>query len=143
MGNFTLYICGNFSLEKKLFIKLKKLKAIQYLGFQKNIQEIALRCHACLFPIDVPVGNRSRIVTSLASYWPVIAHKNVSLGNPALKSGLNCFLANNIKEFKNFSLKIFENNDLSKKIAMNGFKTYNKTFEPSFALKLFKKFINE
>jgi hypothetical protein len=143
LGNFTLYICGNFSLEKKLFIKLKKLKAIQYLGFQKNIQEIALRCHACLFPIDVPVGNRSRIVTSLASYWPVIAHKNVSLGNPALKSGLNCFLANNIKEFKNFSLKIFENDDLSKKIAMNGFKTYNKTFEPSFALKLFKKFINE
>lgn len=143
LDNFTIYICGNFKLEKKLFTKVKTLKSIQYLGFKKKIQNIALRCHACLFPIDVPVGNRSRIVTALASFWPVIAHKNVSLGNPALKSGFNCLLANNIKEFKNLSAKIFENNDLRKKIVKNAFKTYNKTFEPSFALKLFKKFINE
>jgi len=142
-GGFTIYICGIFDFPENILNKLQKLKNIKYLGFKKNINKIALKCHACLFPIDVPLGNRSRIVTALANRWPIIAHNNVSLGNPALQSGFNCLLAENIEKFIFFSKKIFKNDDLSKKIVKNGYETYNKNFKLTSALKAFKKFINE
>ena len=141
-NGFTIYLCGVFDLEKKILDKIKNLKNIKYLGFKKNINKIAIKCHACLFPIDVPLGNRSRIVTALANRWPVIAHKNVSLGNPALRSNFNCLLAENNRKFVSFSKKIFKENRLGQRIVENGFKTYSKYFKPQSALKVFKKFIN-
>lgn len=141
-NGFTIYICGFFNLDKNILNKINNLKNIKYLGFKKNINKIALKCHACLFPIDVPLGNRSRIVTALANRWPIIAHKNVGLGNPDLKSDYNCLLAKNDNQFIVFSKKIFRYTNLSKKITKNGFKTYNKKFKPVSALRSFKKFIN-
>ena len=39
--------------------KIKKLKNIKLMGYVYNLNTLASSCHACLFPIDVPVGNRS------------------------------------------------------------------------------------
>ena len=140
---FTIYVCGSYKLAIDLEMKIKKLKNIKLMGFYKNLNNLASSCHGCLFPIDVPVGNRSRIVTAMGSGWPIIAHKNVSLGNPSLVSGKNCFLAKHASDFSLYSKMLFENKKLRNKITLNALKTYNLLFSPKNALTEFGNFINE
>ena len=140
---FTIYVCGTYKLGFKLEKKINKLKNIKLMGFYKNLNNLASDCHACLFPIDVPVGNRSRIVTAMASGWPIIAHKNVSIGNPSLISGKNCLLANNPTDFSKYSRMLFEDKILRKKITFNALKTYELNFSPKKSLVKFGNFINE
>ena len=71
----------------------------QWLGFVPDIDSVITACHAVLFPIDVAVGNRSRILTALCKGALVIAHRNVALGNPALVDGRTCALAATPEEF--------------------------------------------
>ena len=111
--------------------------------FVKNLNNLVSRCHGCLFPIDIPVGNRSRIVTAMGNRWPIIAHKNVSLGNPSLKSGHNCYLAEDVNEFANYSKIVFENESIRKKITSNAYKSYKLYFSPNNSLNKFLNFINE
>ena len=142
-NGFKIYICGTYKFNSIYYDKIKELKNIKLMGFVKNINDLVLKCHGCLFPIDVPVGNRSRIVTAMGSRWPIIAHINVSLGNPSLKSGYNCFLAKNIDEFLNYSRTVFEKDGISKKITANAYKSYKINFSPDNSLKKFSEFINE
>lgn len=139
---FVIYVCGAFILSNEFKIKIKESKNIVLMGYVEDINALASKCHGCIFPIDVPVGNRSRIVTAMGSRWPIIAHKNVSIGNPALISGSNCFLAKTPKDFGKFSRLIFNNKKLRNKLTLNAYNTYKSTFEPAKALSEFGKFIN-
>jgi hypothetical protein len=142
-NNFKIYICGNFQLDKTTFEKIKKINEVTFLGYLKNINTIASKVHACLFPIDVPVGNRSRIVTAMASGWPIIAHKNVNKGNPSLKNGYNCLLCENLEDFKKNCDLIYNKKKISSKLTLNAKKTYKQSFDKSSALNKFLKFIDE
>ena len=62
------------NLMKTLKEKLKKLKNIKLMGYVYNLNTLASSCHACLFPIDVPVGNRSRIVTAMGVVVGQLSH---------------------------------------------------------------------
>ena len=140
---FNIFVCGSHKIGMNYKKKIKKLKNIHFLGYVKNLNRLVSTCHACLFPIDVPVGNRSRIVTGLGSGWPIIAHKNVSIGNPHLKNGYNCLLAENSDDFVKISKQIYKNHNLSKNISFNAIKTYNRTHEPKHSLQKFEKFLND
>ena len=96
-----------------------------------------------LFPIDVPVGNRSRVVTCMSSKWTFIAHKNVSIGNPLLKNKKNCFLFENESDFAAHIKSVISDNRLSKKIANQGYKDYKENFYPANSFKKFMKVVNE
>lgn len=140
---FIIYVCGSYKLPANFEKKIKKLKNLKLMGFYKDLNNLASSCHGCLFPIDVPVGNRSRVVTAMASGWPIIAHKNVSIGNPSLVSKKNCLLAKNATDFSYYSKMLYENKNLRKKITLNALKTYNLYFNPKKALIKFGNFIDE
>ena len=142
-NGFKIYICGTYKLDENFKRKIKKLKNIKLMGYVYNLNTLASSCHACLFPIDVPVGNRSRIVTAMGSGWPIIAHENVAIGNPSLISGFNCYLAKNNHEFGLYSKLLYDKKYLCKKISLNAFNTYKSTFNLKKSLIKFGKFINE
>jgi len=143
VNGFKIYICGSYDLEFKLKKKIKSMKNLIFMGYVKNLNSLVSSCHGCLFPIDVPVGNRSRIVTALGSGWPIIAHKHTAIGNPALKNGYNCYLAKNENQFGLFSKMLYKKRKLNDTISKNAIKTYNSTFNPSQSLSKFEKFLNE
>jgi hypothetical protein len=91
----------------------------------------------------VPVGNRSRIVTAMASGWPIIAHKNVNKGNPSLKSGYNCLLCENLEDFQKNCDLIYNKKRISSKLTLNAKKTYKQSFDKPSALNKFLRFIDE
>jgi glycosyltransferase involved in cell wall biosynthesis len=71
----------------------------QQLGFVDDLSALMSRCHGVLVPIDVPVGNRSRILTAMAGRALIIAHANTAFGNPDLVDGQTCYLAANVADF--------------------------------------------
>ena len=69
-----------------------------------------------LAPIAVPVGNRSRILTTMSMGALVIAHANTVLGNPDLVSGKNCLLARSPEDFAKHMTATFKESELGKSI---------------------------
>lgn len=141
-NNFKIYICGRFNFRQHFAKKIININEIKFKGYLKNLNTLADKCHAVIFPINVPVGNRSRIITALSNYWPIVAHPSVTFGNPSLISNKNCLLAKNPNKFFYYCKQLYLNKKLSSFIVNNGFKTYLENFEPSSAVKIFKKEIN-
>ena len=90
-------------------------------------------CHALIAPIEVPVGNRSRILTALANGLPVIAHANTALGNPDLISSVNCCLGKNSDEMLEHFYSILGDHCYADRIAQGGQQLYLDKFHPLVA----------
>ena len=128
-----IIICGSHDLPQWAKELVSKTEEIKCLGYVEDINSLMLSCHAVIIPIDVPAGNRSRIVTAIASGTLVIAHRNTSLGNPDLVNGVTCFLAKDADEFVEYMKIAYENEDVKKYIIDNAIQTYEKTFKPDTA----------
>jgi glycosyltransferase involved in cell wall biosynthesis len=132
-GGFQIFICGLHQLSKWAQNQLLKKTEIKYMGFVEDLNALMAKCHAVIVPIEVPVGNRSRIVTSMALETLVISHKNVSLGNPGLKNEHTCYLADTVDEFIQYMKLAYERADLAKEIIRNARRSYERTFKPEIA----------
>lgn len=140
---FKIKVAGTRLMPHWVEKALLKKREFEYLGYVENLSDLVNKCHAVLVPIDVPVGNRSRIITAMSLGAVVIAHRNVSLGNPELRSGFNCLLANSGKEFYCAMRMAYDSRESSEQISVAARETYDRVFEPSAALKSFLSTIRE
>lgn len=74
-------------------------EGVRFLGFVDDLAALMATCTGFIAPIDVPVGNRSRILTAMAAALPIVAHPNTALGNPLLVDGETCRLAADAETF--------------------------------------------
>ena len=91
-GGFRILIAGRAELRGWVAERMAATPEIEFLGFVDDLAGLIGRCHAVLAPLDVPVGNRSRILTAMALGGLVIAHENAALGNSSLRDGENALL---------------------------------------------------
>lgn len=98
-GGFRILVAGRGELPDWAHRAFDDKKEIERLGYVNDLDTLLASCHAVLVPIDVPVGNRSRILTAMAKRALVIAHTNAALGNPDLEDGKTCYLASNAMDF--------------------------------------------
>ena len=136
-GNFHINICGQREFPHWTAESISDKPEIEFLGFVDDLGELMNSCHALIAPIDVPVGNRSRILTALAARLPVIAHNNTALGNPGLIHNKTCLLASTADEFVDLMRFAAENRDEIKKIADTGYIFYESNFAPMAATSIF------
>jgi hypothetical protein len=92
-------LAGRGALPDWVLATIADKPEFQLLGFVEDLAGALANCHAVLAPIDVPVGNRSRILTAMALRGLVIAHANTALGNPDLVDGESCYLASDAPGF--------------------------------------------
>lgn len=98
-GGFRILVSGRGELPDWARRAFDDKEEIERLGFVDDLDALLAACHAVLVPIDVPVGNRSRILTAMAKRALVIAHTNAALGNPDLEDGATCYLASSAVDF--------------------------------------------
>lgn len=98
-GNFSLLICGAHTLPKWVQPTIATMPEVTFLGFVDDLEGILLRCHAALAPMDVKVGNRTRILTAMSLGVLTINHVNTALGNTGLRDGVTCYLAGDPETF--------------------------------------------
>lgn len=136
-GGFEIFICGMRELPGWIKNTIADKKEIRFLGFVEDVVSLIQRCHAVLVPIEVPVGNRSRILTAFAADGIVIAHSNAALGNPGLRHGENCYLAGNAGEFAACMQESFQNSSSNENIKQNAREFFIKNFSPEAAVSSF------
>lgn len=130
---FRILIAGRGELPKWFANVIVDKPEFQWLGFVPDIDSVITACHAVFFPIDVAVGNRSRILTAMSKGALVIAHRNVALGNPALVDGRTCALASTPQEFIDRMVRSVEDECWAHEIAARGRHCYEELFSPERA----------
>jgi glycosyltransferase involved in cell wall biosynthesis len=132
-GGFSLLVCGREKLPPWADECIRRTPEIQYLGFIEDLTTLVLHCHAMLVPIAVPIGNRTRIVATMAMGVPLVAHSNTALGNPALKDGETCYLASDPASFAERMGRIVERPEEARAIIKNARRVYEEQFHPDRA----------
>lgn len=98
-GGFSILVTGHGKTPDWVRKHLETKPEVEFLGFVDDLAAVMATCTAFIAPIDVPVGNRSRILTAMSAGLAVIAHPSTALGNPILRDGDTCLLASDPDEF--------------------------------------------
>ncbi len=96
---FEILIGGREAPRGWMVEDINKRPEIKYIGFIEDLAVCMKDCHAVIAPLDVPVGNRSRILTAWSMGALVVTHENAALGNPSLIDGETAYLAKTANEF--------------------------------------------
>jgi glycosyltransferase involved in cell wall biosynthesis len=136
-GGFTVFLAGTRQAPRWVQSALQDRPEIVFQGFVADLVSFMRACHAVVVPIDVPVGNRSRILTAMAHGSLVVAHRNTTAGNPDLVSGVNCLLAASAEEFAKHLRFAVESPAEALRIARQGQATYERLFSPRPATERF------
>lgn len=132
-NGFRILIAGARGLPGWMEREMGGRPELKYLGFVEDIVRVMRTCHAVLVPIEVPVGNRSRILTAMAAGVPVVAHDNAALGNPDLVHGATCYLASNGRSFVECMRSAIERPEEAARIAREARARYDAHFAPEAA----------
>lgn len=130
---FEIAITGARSLPGWAAAAIRERPELEFLGFVDDLFAVMDRCHAAIVPIDVPVGNRSRIVTAMGYGLLVIAHPNTALGNPELVADETCLLAADAAAFAAAMGRAYEDAATAERIERAARARYERTFEPRVA----------
>lgn len=133
-NGFDILIGGRGDLPDWVSNGLANRPELRYLGFVEDLDTVMGGCHAVLAPIDVPVGNRSRILTALSKGTLVVAHASTALGNPDLVDGQSCLLANTPQEFVQRLRLAVEQPEQAAAVALAGQRVYKQLFAPEVAV---------
>jgi glycosyltransferase involved in cell wall biosynthesis len=142
-SGFEILIAGRERLPDWVARRLQKLPELRFLGFVDDLQSIVTGCHAVIAPLDVPVGNRSRILTAMALKALVVAHENAALGNPDLVHERNCLLATSAEDFSACMARAVDEPDFVRSVAHSGYETYVNLFSPKAAAQLLALMVKE
>lgn len=129
-NGFEIFISGSYDLPPWFSLSIQDKPEFNYVGFVEDLSELMFSCHAVIAPIDVPVGNRSRVVTAMANKALVIAHKNTALGNPDLVNDVTCWLANDADQFVAYMKKSVEQPQVVIPIVSRARQVYENKFRP-------------
>ncbi len=132
-SGFRILIAGRGGLPIWAKSAFAQKIEIEYLGYVSDLQNFMASCHAVIVPIDVPVGNRSRILTAMAMKTLVVAHQNAAFGNPALKDGETCLLAEGASEFVEAMRRAVENREIANRVILQAKRVYDANFDPKVA----------
>ena len=133
-NGFKINICGRGAPSGWAKAALQGKPEIEELGFVDDLGPLIAQSHALIAPIDVPVGNRSRIITAMANRLLVVAHENTTLGNPDLVDGKTCYLAKTPLQFVQKMQAACHNPERSSAIEENAFLVYETKFDPGAAV---------
>jgi glycosyltransferase involved in cell wall biosynthesis len=132
-GGFRLLLAGSGELPDWAKTALAGRSEIVALGFVEDLGALLATCHAALFPISVPIGNRSRILTAMTYRVPVVAHRNCALGNIDLVDGDTAFLAGDGAGFSQRLRRVVEDPGLAESVADRAYVCYKTRFHPDAA----------
>ncbi len=140
---FEIKIAGRGQLPDWVEQRVSNLPAVTFLGFVDDLHGLMRSCHAALVPIDVPVGNRIRVLNCMAVGTIVVAHENVALGNPALVHGHTCLLAKNADEFVDAMRRTIEQPEAGRAIIRQAKRAYDSLFAPEAATEMMMNELRE
>lgn len=133
-AGFRILVAGRGRVPAWAVEGMRRRSEFEHLGFVEDLDPLLASVHAVLAPIDVPVGNRSRILTAAAKGALVVAHRNAALGNPALVDDRTCYLANDAAQFAERMRRAVDDPQGAARISAAARQSYLEAFEPHRAV---------
>lgn len=130
---FEILVTGLGKLPDWVAAELARRPEIHFMGYVDDLAAVMSACDAFIAPIDVPVGNRTRIITCMAAGLPVVAHPFTALGNPLLKDRETCLLAADPEEFAAKMAEVARDATLACAIARKAHVAYAHSHAPEAA----------
>lgn len=130
---FEILITGSMQMPAWAQQMFETRPQFKLMGFVDDLTALMRSCHAVIVPIDVPVGNRSRVVTAMANQVLVVAHRNVALGNPALVDQETCLLASDTDGFVAAMKRTVDDRAYAQMIISKARRAYEDNFEVEIA----------
>ena len=130
-GGFRVYICGKLQLPDWAAKLVEGKAEIEYLGFVDDLSLVMEQCHAAIFPVDVPVGNRIRVLSAMNAGILIIAHAMMGRLNASLVDGETCYLAETPEEFVQKMKCAVEHPEEAPRLRMNARKEYDENYSPA------------
>lgn len=131
---FRILVAGHGDPPRWATALMAKMPELELVGFIDDLDETFSQIHAVVAPIDVPIGNRSRIITAMGKGALVVAHRNAALGNPDLVDGRTCYLAADAESFADRLARAVEDRAEAAAIITRARSTYEARFAPSVAV---------
>lgn len=141
-GDFRILIAGHGDPPPWALEKLAAMPELEILGFVDDLGQLLSRVHAALAPIDVPVGNRSRIVTAMAAGCLVVTHTNAALGNPDLLDHVTCHVADTGEAFADRMRRAVEDRASAEVMISAARASYEQWFEPTAAVRALAELVS-
>lgn len=114
---FAIWITGAGELPTWVSKAVTARTEIRFLGFVDDLGATMDMCTAFIAPIEVPVGNRSRLLTCMAAGLPIIADPSTALGNPLLIDGQTCLLERGPNAFVSAAERLFHEPSLAAQLS--------------------------
>ncbi|ABD06239.1 hypothetical protein RPB_1529 [Rhodopseudomonas palustris HaA2] len=132
-NGFRILIAGRGNIPSWFASAIADKPEFVQVGFVEDLPATLMACHGVLVPIDVPVGNRTRVLYAMSQGALVIAHRNVALGNPALVDDQTAALAGDGDAFVARMRRAFEDEAWARRIGEAGQRAYRENFHPDRA----------
>lgn len=143
--NYELHIVGGYFDELDIDIKniLKSHKSVIIRGQVSPSDLEFLTSDLLIVPTSIELGIRVRIITAFSFGLTVVAHRANQKGIPELENEVNCILGDNPIELAEGIIKLYQDQDLIKKISIESRNTYEKYFSLNAVGNHFQTIINE
>ena len=132
-GEFAILVTGLGELPAWVAAEISTKPEIKFLGYVDDLSAVMAICDAFIAPIDVPVGNRTRILTCMGAGLPVVAHSFTALGNPLLRDGETCLLAAEPDRFVEKMADVARGQETARMIALKARAAYLDSHAPEAA----------
>lgn len=133
---FILKIIGSSSSQ------LVSSPGIQLLGFIPDLQPLYADSKFAICPLIGGTGQQVKIVEAMGYGLPMVALRNVA-GNSPMHHGINGFIANNAKEFADYTIQLFRDQELCRKMGQKARETIVMHFSQGILLNKLESIITE
>lgn len=131
---FVIILGGREVPPTWAMLEINEKEEFKFVGFINNLTGALSEVHGVIAPLDVPVGNRSRIITAQAKRALVISHLNAAMGNPYLVHNETCLLAKDERSFAREMAIAVENGQFSRAVIDKAELSYLDTYAPANAV---------
>ncbi len=111
--------------------KIKSLadgKSIFVTGFVENLEDVVSDSCVAVAPVRIAAGIQNKILVAMGVGVPVVLTPLISKSIPELKDSQNCFIKENADDFSKAVIDLMSNENLRKKMSMNGYQTVKENY---------------
>lgn len=125
--NAKFYIIG--AQPSHEIIKLAERNSdIIVTGYVEDLHKIVSDSCLAIAPIRIAAGIQNKVLVAMGMAIPVVLTSLISKAIPELKSGENCFIADETAEIVTKCLTLMDNSNLRKQIGQKGYEVVNKYY---------------
>ena len=96
-------------------------KRIFVTGFVESVENYILDSNLIIAPVNIAAGIQNKVLIGMACKIPVVLSSLIAKSIPELKSGENCYIADDPFEFAKVCMNLISDKELRDRIAKKGF----------------------